>query len=122
MGTPISPESFVKIGTANVRVWDAVLKPLGYAKYTGLSSVKTLSDTPATGAVVPDGARAMLIVCHDQDIWWRDDGTVPAADDGMILKADTYYWYTGNLSQWRMIEDAISATAHISYYGEEAAS
>lgn len=102
-------EEIGKVPLRNVRTWDAVLKPLGYVKVTGLSSVQTLSP--------PAGARAALIIVETQAVRFRDDGTDPTSTDGMPIAAGGWYWCTTDLSDVRFLELSASATVHVSYYG-----
>jgi len=95
--------------SADVRTWDAKLKPLGYEQISDLSSEDSLT--------VPTGARAALIVAVTQAVRWRDDGTPPTASVGMPLSKDTPFWYTGDLSAIEFIEVTASAELNVSYYG-----
>ncbi len=104
-----APEELDKIPLRNVRTWDAVLKPLGYERLTGLSSAKAL--TPI------DTARGALLIALTQAVRWRDDGTDPTAANGMPLAVDTPFWYTGDLTAIKFIELVASAEVNVSYYG-----
>jgi hypothetical protein len=85
-----------------------ILSPLGHEQVTGLSSVK--------GLTVPKGAQRALLVCTDQNVRWRDDGTNPASDTGIQLTTGTLFWYSGDLSAIKFIEEAGSAVLEVSYY------
>jgi hypothetical protein len=86
-----------------------ILKPLGHEQVTGLNTVKSLT--------VPSGAQRALLVCTAQNVRWRDDGTNPAADTGIQLTTGTPFWYEGDLSAIKFIEEAASSVLEVSYYG-----
>lgn len=85
-----------------------ILKPLGHEQVTGLSTVK--------GLTVPGGAQRALLICTAQNVRFRDDGTNPASDTGIQLPKNTLFWYTGDLSAIKFIEEAASAVLEVSYY------
>lgn len=82
---------------------------LGYQQITDLSSSTTLT--------VPSGSTLAVIQCTAQNVRWRDDGTAPTATVGMQLAPGDYFFYTGELSNIRFIEEAASAVLNISYFG-----
>ncbi len=88
---------------------DGALDPKGFEQVTSLSSAKAL--TP------PSGAQAALIQSTDQAVRWRDDGTNPTSSVGMQLGAGKDFFYVGDLSAIRFIEEAASAKLNVSYYG-----
>lgn len=91
------------------RVIEGNRVPCGYQQISGLSSAK--------GLTVPDsGARFALIQAQDKDVRWRDDGTSPTASIGMVLQANGYLEYTGDLSAFKAIETEASAVVNVSYY------
>lgn len=83
-------------------------KCLGYQQLTGISA--------ATGLTVPTGANYALIQAEAQSIRWRDDGTNPTASVGMIITANQYIEYTGNLATFKAIEVTGGAIVNVSYY------
>lgn len=101
---------------ADWKVVDGTLKPLGYAKYTTLTSAVGLDDSPAVGVARPAGARLALIVVTGQVVAWRDDGTSPTAANGLPIAVSTPFWYNGDLAAIEFIETAASAVLHVSYY------
>lgn len=85
-----------------------ILKPLGHEQVTGLSAVK--------GLTVPSGAQRALLICTAQNVRWRDDGTNPDGTTGIQLPKNTLFWYEGDLSAIKFIEEAASAVLEVSYY------
>jgi hypothetical protein len=81
--------------------------PLGYQQ---------LSPSAVTKLTVPDGANFAVIVPETQGVRWRDDGTDPDANTGMLLTAGTQLEYSGDLSAIRFIQAAASAKLNVSYY------
>jgi len=85
-----------------------ILKPLGYEQVTGLSGVKALT--------VPNGAQRALLICTGQNVRWRDDGTSPTGTIGIQLPTGTPFWYTGDMSAIKFIEEVASSVLNVSYY------
>lgn len=85
--------------------------PRGYETITGLDGVKTLD------AEKYNGASFALIQAVGADVTWRDDGTDPSANSGMVLVAGASPWcYRGDFSKIRFIQTAATATLRV-YYG-----
>lgn len=83
--------------------------PCGYQQLTSISS--------ATALTVPDsGARFALIQAEAQDVRFRDDGTSPTASVGMLLQANGFIEYNGNLSAIKFIETTSGGIVNVSYY------
>ena len=91
-------------------VKDATLKPLGYTKTASAGSVLT--------PTIQAGARYLMIKCETKAFRWRDDGTNPDTNTGMLIDVGDEFWYSGNLAALRFIEDGATSTAtlHISQY------
>ena len=87
---------------------DGTLAPKGYEQITSLSS--------AQGLTPPTGARLALIQATDQAVRWRDDGTNPTGSVGMQLGAGKDFFYLGDLTDVKFIEEAASAKLNVSYY------
>jgi hypothetical protein len=85
-----------------------ILKPLGHEQVTGLNTAK--------GLTAPSGAERALLICTAQNVRFRDDGSNPAADTGIQLPKNTLFWYTGDLSAIKFIEEQASAVLEVSYY------
>ena len=85
------------------------LTPQGYQQITTLSS--------AVGLAPPTGATLVIINPEGQSVRWRDDGTDPTASLGLSLSVGDYFTYTGDLGTIKFIEEAVSATLNLSYYG-----
>lgn len=102
-----------KMGTAGTRqpTVTGYIKPLGYVQEDSLASATTL--TPPTG----QAATLIWIQAQDQNVRWRDDGTAPDADTGMILYAGDSIWYNGDITAIQFIETAASAKLNCAYYG-----
>jgi len=86
---------------------DAIIEPCGYRKVTSLSSAK--------GVLIGEG-RVALIQAVNQNVRYRDDGTDPTANTGMVLFAGQSIWYTGDLRAIRFIEEAVGAEVNILTY------
>ena len=84
--------------------------PIGYEKITGLIAVKGF--TVATFK----NANVAVIRAEGQAIRFRDDGTDPTVAEGMRLPADETYEFTGDLSKFKAIELAVSATLFAQFY------
>ena len=95
-------------------------RPIGYAQYTNLSAVVDLDDAPAAGKRIDQlkgACSRALIQAEAQAIRWTDDPDVAPSDTvGMVIPAGTTLEYDGDLSQFRMIQDAAGAIANITYY------
>lgn len=84
-------------------------QPAGFTQITDLSSVVGVGTIPA-------GARYALIQALDQNVRWRDDGSNPSSNVGMQLTAGNDFWYQGDLSTIKFIEDTSGAELNISFY------
>lgn len=81
---------------------------LGFQAVSGLSTAK--------GITVPANAATAVIVAETQDVRWRDDGTDPDANTGMLLAAGAEMTYTGDLAKLKFIETTASATLGVTCY------
>jgi hypothetical protein len=83
--------------------------PRGFQQIADLSA--------AVGLTVPDdGASFIVVNPESQNVRWRDDGTSPTAEVGMLLVADTEFTYQGDLSKIQFIEVTSGAKLNVSYY------
>lgn len=89
-------------------VVDDKMNPKGYQQVSDLSSAK--------GITPPREARVAVIQAVGQDVRWRDDGTDPTADIGMVLQAGRDMLYTGNMAKIKFIEMTAGAEINVSYY------
>ena len=97
-----------------LQVADASLFPCGFQQITVLTASTAL--TVPTSAVVGK-ARLAFIQSEAQAVRWRDDGTAPTAAIGnRILTTGDGFWYTGDLSTIRFIEETATAKLNVSYY------
>lgn len=93
---------------------DAKLTPLGFRVYT-VSGVGRLN-APDSGKMPVDAAMVLLKVTGDT-ARFRDDGTPPTTAVGYPKAADDEFWYTGDLSALRFIQDAAgSPVIHALFY------
>lgn len=76
---------------------------------TGFSSAKALQ-------AVPDGAFRALIQAEGQNVRWTDDGNDPTTSTGIQLAAGDDFWYPGDLSALKFIQEAATAKLNVSYY------
>lgn len=89
----------------------SAVRPVGYQKLTVSST--------AVGLTVPAGASRALLVVEAQPIRYRDDGTDPTADIGMLAVANTRFEIESrsSLLAFKAIkDDATDAVLSISYY------
>ena len=96
-------------------------RPCGYARYaTQLTTAINLDSAPTNGKKLSEckgKPNRALIQCEAQDVRWTDDPDVdPTAAIGMLLKANTLYEYSGDLSNLRFFQAAATAILNISYY------
>jgi len=96
-------------------------RPCGYAQYaTQLTVVTNLDATPTAGkrlSTTKGKPNRLLMQCTAQDVRWTDDPDVdPSATVGMLMKADTLYEYSGDLSKIRFFQAAATAILNIVYY------
>jgi hypothetical protein len=104
-------------------VRDALLLPVGYQQITDLSSAVAL-DLPT---IMPFSAEATVAIIQAvaNNVRWRDDkdasgdAIVPTAAVGMQLVAGIDFFYKGDLSALRFIEEAASAELNVSYYASK---
>jgi len=87
---------------------DGTLAPIGFEQLTSLAAAKSLTS--------PTGARLALIQAEDQAVRWRDDGVDPTSAVGMQLAAGKDFFYIGDLSNIRFIEESASAKLNVAYY------
>ena len=80
--------------------------PLGFSQITPTTAV-TLS-APAT-------SRYCYVMTETNSVRWRDDGTNPTASVGFLLPVNTQMVVT-NLSVFKIIQTAVSATVDVSCY------
>lgn len=57
-----------------------------------------------------------IIAVESQGIRWRDDGVAPTASVGMPVAPGAVLIYDGDLTRFRFIQTAGSATVNVSYY------
>lgn len=94
-----------------------VTNNMGYQQITVLTAAVGLTIPPRQqGANFVENAKVALIRPQTQGIRWRDDGIDPTATTGMPLAAGETLEYDGQLSRFRMIEQAASAAVNVSYY------
>jgi hypothetical protein len=90
---------------------------MGYQQIVGAAAATSLT-LPPTDPV--NGLRAMpvqaVIICENQGIRWRDDGTDPTASVGMPIAVGTVFVYDGDLRRLRFIQQAATATINVAYY------
>src|SRR5262245_10571194 len=107
------------------RTEGAINKPVGYARYTALSSAIDLIGNPAPNtnpnnhvgdAGTMSAPVRALIQCDTQDVRWTDDGTTPTSTVGMLLPKGTILEYEGALEKLKFIEAAASASLSVAYY------
>jgi hypothetical protein len=88
---------------------------MGYQQLTAAAStgltVPVRDHTGTSGTPVQ-----AVIVCENQGIRWRDDGVAPTATVGMPLAAGSTLVYDGDLTRFRMIQQAATATINVAYY------
>lgn len=89
-------------------VYDGSLTSTGYQQLTSLSAAASLT--------VPAGSRWALITPETQAVRWRDDGTNPTATVGMPIAIGVSFWYTGEMSAIKFIEQTASAKLNVTYY------
>lgn len=70
-----------------------------------------------TGLTVPADATAALIQVRGGDVMYRDDGTAPDANTGIMIKDGSSLFYAGDLSA---LQFAGTGTLHVLYYGWKA--
>lgn len=99
----------------------ALARSRGIAKYViSGAAVVTFSDTPAVGIAMPDTAVAAMIVCEDQPIRWRDDGTSPNGTTGLPLYAGSVMDFDGDMQKFRMARGSTAtgdATVWVAWRG-----
>jgi len=93
-------------------------KPTAYAQYVDLSVAQKLTAAPTggTGAAMPDRVIRALIQPEGGDMRWCDDGTVPTAAIGMILKDGIVLEYEGNLETFQFIRTVAGVKLNVLYY------
>lgn len=96
-------------------------RPCGYAQYaTQLTAAINLDTDPTSGKMLSECKglpNRLLMQCTGQDVRWTDDPDVdPTATVGMLMKADTLYEYSGDISKLRFIQVAATAVLNVAYY------
>lgn len=69
-----------------------------------------------TALTIPDDVQAAVIQAEGGDVRYRDDGTAPDANTGMLLAAGASMFYVGDLST---LQFAGAGTLNVLYYGWE---
>lgn len=91
---------------------------LGYARLTGLDTVKTLANCVVNGAPgIPTKAQEVYITAETKGIRWRGDTTDPTSILGHPLAAGDSMYYSQPLAGLRFIEQSASAVLHVTFYG-----
>lgn len=92
------------------QVKDASLKPLGYTKTASAGAV--INPTEQTGV------RYLLVKCETKAFRWRDDGVDPDGTTGMLVDTGDEFWYAGDCTKIRFIEDGGTSTGtlHVAQY------
>jgi hypothetical protein len=85
-------------------------KALGYQQITNLSSAVSLA---------PRSALSALIQAETSSVRWRDDGTAPTNNVGMLLTVNSALDYDGDLGAIQFIDATANGVLNITYYGEE---
>jgi hypothetical protein len=87
---------------------------LGYQQITALSS--------AVAPTIPAGTRKILAQAEVQHVRWRNDGTSPTADIGMLILTTagqpTEFIIDNGFDDLKFIEDAASARLNLTYLGK----
>lgn len=94
----------------NVR--DEVRQPVGYGQDDSFASASALPGIPSA----EKKARVAIIQAEGDSLRWRDDGTDPTTDVGMLLIAGESFFYVGDLSRFKIIESSTSSVVNVSYY------
>jgi hypothetical protein len=58
----------------------------------------------------------VLIQAQDQNVRWKDDGDNPTSTTGIQLAAGDWFWYNGDLTAIKFIEEAASAKLNLAFY------
>ena len=83
---------------------------------TGFQQLTIIGDV--VGLTVPQDAVMALVNVQGADVYWRDDGTDPNHDTGMLAKQDTTFAVCGGaMGTIKFIWDDITAAINVSYYG-----
>ena len=96
-------------------------RPCGFARYaTQLTAAINLDSAPTQGKTLTQlkgKPNRALFQCEAQDVRWTDDPDVdPTAAIGMLMKVNTLYEYSGDLSKIRFFQAAATAILNVSYY------
>ena len=96
-------------------------RPCGFAQYTTqLTTAVNLDTAPTSGKRLSQCVgkpNRLLMQCEAQDVRWTDDPAVdPTASVGMLMKANTLYEYSGDISKLRFIQVTPTAVLNVSYY------
>jgi hypothetical protein len=115
----LADSSGTALGTAaaGLPVVDANLVPIEFVQSKAISASSTMNDVFVDdSSTLPSDATVALIQALTQNVRWRDDGTAPTASKGMQLAAGDQFWYTGDLSTIRFIEEAATAELNVTVY------
>lgn len=85
--------------------------PMGYAQDTTINAASPLAGT------IPQGASRAVVYVTAQACRWRDDGTNPTSTVGIPLAVNTELVYEGDLTKFRIIEQAGGAVLNVAFYG-----
>jgi hypothetical protein len=97
---------------------DAPLTPLKFEQFNDVQSTVQRLNPPVAAVYA-------YINAQGGDIRWRDDGTVPDADTGHIIKDGDDFWYTGKLTNFAFVRETGSSSTtdvSVSYYKPQQAS
>jgi len=89
----------------------------GYTQAVPLGYQQIVAPAVATGLTIPAGAVFARVIPETQAVRFRDDGTAPTAAVGMPIAVGAYYDLDGNLAKYQFIQQAVSATLNVVYYG-----
>lgn len=87
---------------------------LGYQQVAAAGTVAAFSLTvPTTRVTMPNMVR---LQAETQALRYRDDGTDPTTAVGMLIPANTFIDYDGDINKIRLINATAGAILNASYY------
>ncbi len=88
------------------------VKPCGYQQIASA----TLAAATGLTAPTPPRVTVAMIQAEGGNLRWRDDGTDPDANTGMLLLEGDTLPYMGDLAAIKLIRVAAGALANVAYY------
>lgn len=89
----------------------------GYQQIVGLVASTALTIPTRSNQTGLSGTPTVAVITvENAAVRWRDDGVAPTSAIGMPLQPGSVFFYDGDLTRIRFIQQTPTATLNVSYY------